>query len=172
MFDEVVDALEHAILEGRARWIADLNETFRDYLLEGHKFDIFARGQTRGKGFMLSQFFAWTVLPNYKVSLYAKAVTNPVQFMKGNLIQLVGLIKKNMEKDNVKWAWLILFFEGDPPDRIREMIKEFNDNDVGIGSVNVYSGNALVSNNLLGRSLVKHMRIQELVPNFERRKGK
>lgn len=172
MLEELVDALERAILDGRARWIADINETFRGYALEGHRFDVYARGQTRSKGFILSQFFAWTVLPNYKVSLFAKAVTNPAQFLRGNLIEMLRLIKRNMEKHNFKWAWLILLFEGDPPDRISSLIEEYSENDVGIGSVNAYSGKVIVSNNVLGRSLLKHMRLEQLVSRIGQGKSR
>jgi hypothetical protein len=172
MLDEVVDALERDILGGSARWIADINETFRDYVLDGHKFDIYARGQTRGKGFVLSQFFAWTVLPNYKVSLFGKAVRNPAQFLRGNLLELLRLIGKNMEEHNFKWSWLVLFFEGDPPSRISSLVQEYHENDVGIASVNTYSGDVVVSNNVLGRSLLKHMRLKQVVSKAGLSKGR
>ena len=172
MLDDVVDALERDILNGRARWIADLNETFRDYTLDGHKFDIYARGQTRGKGFILSQFFAWTVLPNYKVSLYAKAVRDSAQFLRGNLMEFLRLIKKDMNERGFKWTWLVLLFEGDTPSRISSIIEEYGENDVGIGCVNAYSGSVLVSNNLLGRSLLQHMRLKHLVSGLERSKSR
>jgi len=170
MIDELLDALEHGILNGRARWIADLNETFRDYSVGGHKFEIHARGQTRGKGFILSRFFAWTVLPNYKVSLYARAVRNTTTFLRGNLIEFLKVIKKDLESRGMKWAWLVLLFDGDPPDRISSMVQEYSKNDIGIGCINAYSGNMVVSNNVLGRGLIKQMRLHKLVSELEHSK--
>jgi hypothetical protein len=172
MIDQVVDELEREILEGRARWVADLNETFRDYTLEGHRFEMFARGQTRGQGFMLSRFFAWTVLPNYKVSLYARVVRDPTNFQRGNLLDLLKVLKQEMEKRNLKWVWLILFFEGDPPDRISSLVQEYNKQEIGIGCVNAYSGAVIISKNVLGRSLVKQFGLHRLVSGYERKSGK
>ena len=172
MLDSVADVLERDILYGRARWVADLNETFRNHPVEGHIFDLYARGQTRTKGFLLSKFFAWTVLPNYKVSLYAKAVRDQANFLRGSLAELLQLISKNMERSDLKWAWLVLLFEGDPPVRISTLIEEYNKNDIGIASVNTYSGSVLTSNNLLGRALVKHMKLDKLVSELEHSKRK
>jgi hypothetical protein len=172
MIEQVVDELEHEILEGRARWVADLNETFRDYSLEGHRFELFARGQTRGQGFMLSRFFAWTVLPNYKVSLYARVVKDSSNFQRGNLLGLVKVLKKEMEDRNVKWVWLVLLFEGDPPERISSLVQEYSEKEIGIGCVDVYSGAVVVSKNVLGSSLVKHLGLQHLVSKYERKDRK
>jgi hypothetical protein len=169
---QVIDGFERDILSGRARWIADLSETFRDYQITGHTFDMCARGQTRGKGFLLSRFFAWTVLPNYKVSLYARAVRDSANLLRGNLIELLQVIRKDMEKRDLKWAWLVLFFEAAPPSQIASLVESYNKNDIGIGTVNAYSGNVLVSNNLLGRSLSKHIGLDRLVSRLEHGKGR
>jgi len=131
-----------------------------------------ARGQTRGKGFILSRLFAWTVLPNYTVSLYAEAVRNSKDIVGGRLVELLRFIRRDMEKRGLKWAWLVLFLEGDPPSQVARSIETYDKNDIGIGGVNVHSGNVLVSNNLLGRSLVRQMRLDRLVPRLERGKGK
>jgi len=172
MSDSLVDLFELEILRGRARWIADLNETFRDHSVGKHKFDLYARGQTRGKGFMLSQFFAWTVLPNYKVALYARSVKDSASFLRSSLLELIQEIRKEFEKYGLKWAWLVLFFEGDPPERIRSAIEDYQKSDIGIGTVNAYSGSVVVSNNVLGRSLTRQMRLHKLVSELEYRKGR
>jgi hypothetical protein len=167
MLDNAVAVLERDILAGRLRWIADLNETFRNRYVEGQIFELFARGQTRSKGFLLSQFFAWTVLPNYKVSLFAKVIRDQANFLRGSLIELIRLITKNMERNGLKWAWLVLLFEGDPPSRISTLIEEYNKNEIGIASVDTYSGGVLTSNNLLGKALVKYMKLNKLVSEVE-----
>jgi hypothetical protein len=172
MLNNAADALERTILAGRARWIADLNETFRNYSVEGDIFDLYARGQTRPKGFLLSRFFAWTVLPNYKVSLYAKTVRDQANFLRGSLTELLQLIRKSIERSDLKWAWLVLFFEGDPPSRISTLVEEYNKNDIGIASVNAYSGSVLTSNNLLGKALIQQMRLNKLVSELEHSKRK
>jgi hypothetical protein len=170
--EQVLEAFERDILSGRARWIADLSETFRDYKLSGHTFDMCARGQTRGKGFLLSRFFAWTVLPNYKVSLYARASRNSANMLRRDIIELLQVIRKDIEKRELKWAWLVLFLEGNPSSQVASFVESYNNNDIGIGTVNTYSGSVLVSNNLLGRSLLRHMRLDKLVSRLEHGKGR
>jgi hypothetical protein len=170
--DVVLDAFERDILNGRARWIADLSETFRDYQLSGHTFDMCARGQTRGKGFLLSRFFAWTVLPNYKVSLYARAWRDSTNLLRKHIIELLQAIRKDVEKRELKWAWLVVFLEGNPSSQVASFVESYNNDDVGIGTVNTYTGSVLVSNNLLGRSLLRHMRLDKLVSGLEQGKGR
>lgn len=170
--ESVMDAFERDLLSGRARWIADLNETFRDYPIGGRKFDICARGQTRPKGFLLSKFFAWTVLPNYKVTIYAKAIRDSANFHRGNLIELIHDIKTDQERRDLKMAWLVLFIEGHPPRGVANLIETYDGDGLGIGSVNVNSGELLISRNLLGSSLLKQMRLHRLVSELERSKGK
>ena len=165
--DEVLDAFERDILRGRARWVADLDETFRNYAIGGHRFDMYARGQTRGRGFLLSRFFAWTVLPNYRVSLYARAVRNPSSFARESLVELLQFITGDMEKRALKWAWLVFLFDGTPPSTIANYIQAYDNNDIGVGSVNTRSGEVLVSKNLLGRSLLRYLRLDKLVPRLE-----
>jgi len=121
---------------------------------------------------MLSKFFAWTVLPNYKVSLYARVVRDSTNFQRGNLLELLRVLKQEMERRNLKWVWLIFFFEGDPPERIGSLVQEYNKEEIGIGCVNAYSGAVVVSKNVLGRSLVKHLGLHHLVSNYERKSRK
>jgi len=170
--DQVIDEFEREILRGRARWVADINETFRDYPVGGQSFDVCARGQTRGKGFLLSRFFAWTVLPNYKVSLYAKAIPNTADFHRGNLIQLLHDVRMDKERRDVKWAWLVLFLEDAPPRGVANVVETYDRDDLGIGCVNVNSGNVLVNRNLLGSSLLKQMRLHRMIFEFERRQSR
>jgi hypothetical protein len=133
---------------------------------------MYARGQTRGQGFLLSRFFAWTVLPNYKVSLYAKAIKDQANFLRGTLLDILRAIKRDMETRNLKWAWLVLLFEGDAPDRISSLVQEYHQDEIGIGCVNAYSGAVLVSNNVLGKSLLKHLRLRRLVSTYEGKRRK
>lgn len=133
---------------------------------------MFARGQTRGQGFMLSKFFAWTVLPNYKVSFYVRVVRDSANFQRRNLLALLNVLSNEMERQNLKWVWLVLLFEGDPPERIGSLVQEYSKKEIGIGCVNASSGAVVVSKNVLGSSLVKHLGLQYLVSKYERKSRK
>ena len=41
------------------------------YDISGESFPLVAKGNTRPKGFLLSRFVAFTVMPDYQVCLYA-----------------------------------------------------------------------------------------------------
>lgn len=170
--DALLERFEREILSGRARWIADLSESFRDYKLNGDSFDLMVRGQTRPSGFLLSRFFAWTVLPNYRVSLYVKTIKNSMNFSQSKLSELRRIIKNEMERHDMKWAWLVLFFENDAPSEVQSSIEGYDRADVGIGSISVSSGAITVSNNILGRSLLRQMRLHKLLSELERKKSR
>ncbi len=167
--ETILDAFERDILAGRARWIADLSESFKETSIGGHTFNLVIRGQTRPSGFILSKFFAWTVLPNYGVSLYVKGVKDQTDFGRAKLVEFVRIVKNDMEEHNGKWAWLVFLFETDPSSQVMNFILEYDRNDLGIGCFNITSGSMPVSNNLLGRSLVRNLSLNRLVSKIEAR---
>lgn len=165
----LVDEFERQILKGGARFIADLNESFRDYPIRGTKFDVFIRGQTRSKGFLLSRFFAWTVLPNYRVALFGRVLRNASQSTRKTILDLVELIRSELKENDLKWAWLMIFADEDLPMNVQNLVERFDINEVGIGVVTISSGKMIHSNNLVGKSLKRYLRADRLVLRFARK---
>jgi len=161
--------LEREIQRGRATWVADLNETFREYQLSGELFPLIARGSTRPKGFLLSRFVAVTVMPNYQVCLYADDISSADKASKSHIMRLVRLIETQRDEKDIKWSWLLLFRDRDPPDSVSRLIQEFGNKDVGIGCVDMSSGNMITSANQLGTSLRKEMRFNRLIRDLKKR---
>ncbi len=164
---DVFSGLEREIQRGRAYWVADLNETFRFYDISGEIFPLMARGSTRPKGFLLSRFVAVTVMPNYEVALYAHEVGDS-ESAKSRVMRLIRLIETMRDQKNVKWSWLLLFDDGEPPASVARFVEDFGNKDVGIGIIDVSTGRLITSKNQLGLSLGKQMRLNQLIRDLNR----
>jgi hypothetical protein len=164
-----LDGLEKEIHRGRAYWIADLHETFRDYPIAGIVFPLLARGSTRPKGFVLSKILAVTVMPNYNVCMYGDQINSSEPDLRGKILRLVRVIETQRDKENIKWSWLVLLGEDDPPENVIKLVNEFGNKDVGIAFVNIRSGSVIASPNQLGRSMLNQMRLKHLVRDMRAR---
>jgi hypothetical protein len=164
----VFDGLEREIQRGRASWVADLNETFKSYQASGEVFPLMARGGTRPKGFLLSRFLAVTVMPSYEVALYAYDVSGPDKVTKSRVMRLVRVIMALRDEKNIKWSWLVLVCDEEPPPSVSSLIEEFGNKDIGIGCIDVNTGRLITSSNQLGRSLSRQMRLHHLIRDLNR----
>jgi hypothetical protein len=164
---DVFIGLEREIQRGRAYWIADLNETFRFYQVSGEFFPLIARGSTRPKGFLLSRFVAVTLMPNYEVALYAHEVGES-EGAKNHVTRLIRVIETLRDEKTIKWSWLLLFSDGEPPSSIARFIEDFGNKDVGIGCINTMTGRIVTSKNQLGVSLANQMRLNQLIRDLKR----
>lgn len=166
---EVFAGFETEIQHGRASWIADLNETFREYQISGETFPLIARGWTRPKGFLLSRFVAMTLMPNYEVCLYAHDMRDPDRAQRSHVMRLIRIIETQRDQKNIKWSWLVLFCNQELPASLSRVIEEFGNKDVGIGCIDVGTGKLITSPNQLGRSLANQMRLKHLIRDLRRR---
>ena len=166
---DVISGLEREVHRGRAYWVADLNETFRDYQLSGEWLSLIARGTTRPKGFLLSRFAAFTLMPNYSVCLYAYRLNDSERDPKGRILRLLRLIETQRDQKDVKWSWLLLL-GGEPSNSTSRFIEEFGNRDVGVGYINMATGKLVVSQNQLGRSLANQMRLNRLIVDLRKRR--
>lgn len=147
-----IDSLEKKLIRGGARWVADLTEFFRDFRVDDAIFDLYAKGRTRSSGFLLSRFVAWTVLPNYQVGLFAED--------EGSNLLTVDKIRKRMdtvsrlsERENYHWSWLIFFSSREIPASVFAFVSRYDKKEVGVGVASTSSGQVVVSNNQVGKSI-------------------
>ncbi len=134
--ESAVDLFESRLIRGGTRLIADLTEFFRDYRVDDTTFTIYAKGATRNKGFLLSRFLAWTVLPNYSVSLFCVdegSALLTTEKVRKNIDTVVRIIKD----EDLKWAWLVFFSD-----------RDFTS-----------SRQVVLSNNQIGRSIGKQLKL-------------
>lgn len=167
---DIFSGLEKEIQRGRAGWIADLNETFRDYQISGEVFHLIARGGTRPKGFLLSRFVAMTIMPDYRVCLYADTLKDSGSAAKSQMMRLIRLIETQRDQRDIKWSWLLLFSDQEPPELVSRFVEDFGNKDIGLGCIDVSTGKVVASRNQLGRSLIRQMRLNKLIRDLK--KGK
>ena len=127
--------------------MADFNEAFRYFPVGRHTFDLFLRGGTRPKGFLLSRLFAYFSMPNYNVALFAKHVPED-DF---GLDDLVKAVTDRGEEKNIRWTWLVLVRSGKFPETMVKTVDAFHRHEPGISLVNLRDEDVDTSSNMLGR---------------------
>ncbi len=160
--ESAVDLFESRLIRGGTRLIADLTEFFRDYRVDDTIFTIYARGSTRNKGFLLSRFFAWTVLPNYSVSLFcideggALLTTEKVR-------KSVDTVTRIAKDEDLKWAWLVFFSNRDLPPAIVSFISRYDKKELGLAAASTSSKQVVLSNNQVGKSIGRQLKLGKTI---------
>jgi hypothetical protein len=140
--------------------MADLTEFFRDYRAGDTVFDLYARGRTRSSGFLISRFFAWTVLPNYSVALFCvdEAEGSLGQETLRNRIEIVTRITKD---DDLHWAWLIILSAKNIQPTTVSFVSRYDKAELGLAVASTASKQIVLSNNQIGKSIEKHFRLSK-----------
>jgi len=165
---DLIGGLERELQRGRARWVADLSETFRDYNVSGEVFPLLARGGTRPKGFLLSRFVAFTIMPNYNVCMYAQWIDG--SHAKEQVMRLLRVVETQRDQKDIKWSWLLLLSDEPASESVNKLVGQFGNREVGLSFVNMSTGEILTSPNQLGRSMANQMRLNRLIYDLRRRK--
>ena len=165
---DFISGLERELQQGRTRWVTDLNESLRDYSISGEVFQLLARGGTRPKGFLLSRFMSFTIMPNYNVCMYVHRIEEPRA--KEYVMRLLRIIETQRDQKNIKWSWLLLLGDEPAPDSVNRVIQEFGNKDIGLGYINISTGEICTSPNQLGRSMANQMRLNHLVRDLRKLK--
>jgi hypothetical protein len=163
-----INGLERELQRGRAQWVADLNETFRDYKVSGEPFQLLARGGSRPKGFLLSRMLSFLVMPNYNVCLYVQRLDG--SRAKEHVMRLLRIIETQRDEKNIKWSWLLLLGDEPAPQSAAKLILQFGNKDIGLGYINTLTGETSTSPNQLGHSMTNQMRLNRLTSDLRRRK--
>lgn len=166
---DLFGGLERETQKGRAAWVADLKETFRNYQISGETFPLFARGNTRPTGFLLSRLAAYTIMPNYNVCLYADRIDGTDT--RAQLMRLIRVIETQRDQRDIKWSWLLLFGDEAPRDSVDRIIRDFRNRDIGLGYINTLTGEMITSPNQLGRSMYNQMNFKRLMRDLRDRYG-
>jgi hypothetical protein len=163
-----ITGLERELQRGRAQWVADLNESFRDYQISGQVFPLLARGGSRPKGFLLSRFLSYMVMPNYNACMYTQWLE--ASHAKEHVMRLLRIIETQRDQKDIKWSWLLLLGDEPIPDAANRLIGQFGNRDIGLAYLNTLTGEIVTSPNQLGRSMANQMRMTRLVSDLRRRK--
>jgi len=156
--DECITKVEKSLISGRGRWIADFNESFRNFRINDVEFDAFVRGNTRMKGFLLSRLFSFLANPNYSVGCFFFSTDSVKNFDKKHLIKLITAVKSEMKYNEMRWAWLFLFGTRNI-ETLRKYVEGVDDKIVGIALLDINSKNITHSNSYLGRQAKRYIKI-------------
>jgi len=162
-----VDAFESNLLHGASRLIADLSEFFRDYKVDDTTFAIYAKGNTRNKGLFLSRFFAWTVLPNYPVSLFC--VDEGKSLLSTEKLRMrMDTVTKVTDRDELKWAWLVVLSNRALSPQIVSFVSRYDRKELGLAVASTTSRQIVLSNNQVGRSIGKQLKLRKALGSNRR----
>ncbi len=146
--------LEKNLMVGSGRWVAEFNESFRNFPVGRQVFDLYVRGGTRTRGLLLSRLFAYFSLPNYNVAFYVKHVPRD-DF---NLGELRKVIEDRAVKHNIRWNWLALIRGGSFAEKLVKKVDSFSKQELGIVLVNTAEQDVDTSENILGRKALSLVR--------------
>jgi hypothetical protein len=159
----LVDSTERAFVAGAASRVAHVEEFFRNYTVEGYLFDFYARGHTRSSGGLIfPKILAFTVLPDYKVSLFGQMVSSFESYTTQQLAKLLDAVKRNSERKDIKWSWVILFGNTPINSVLSDYVIRYSRPDIGIGLLSPGEGVIAHSSNKLGRAIVNSFRLDRL----------
>jgi len=154
--ERLVLKFERELMRGKARWLANFIESFEDFQVNDVTFDIFIRGNTRVKGFLLSRFFSYVLNPNYEVGCYMYASERRLNRSIARKILVTA--KGSMEANEMRWIWLIMI-----ADQIDSEAKDYVEkvSDQGLAVVAVETDTGLITNskNFLGRQARKFVKV-------------
>jgi hypothetical protein len=145
--------LEHEIMEGNGRWIADFSESFRNVRVKGKAFDMFIRGSTRGRsGYFFSALLSKTMLPAYAASCFVRVVNREKPLSMEELENCLEVIHKYVRDSEAKWSLLLLVFSVKPPEWIKQKVLNLNDNVVGVAMVDLQTMETFNDQSFIGRA--------------------
>lgn len=146
--------LEENLMIGSGRWIADFTESFRNHKIKDAKFDMFIKGNTRPKGFLLSRLFGYFAMPNYRVACFA--YSQPIEHKE--LTSLVKSISNFMEENNFAWSWLVIPKEGRFSNEVRDSIKKMNVEKIGVALVDLSNREIECNPSYVGKRMREHVK--------------
>ncbi|MEM0117197.1 MAG: hypothetical protein QXV32_02010 [Conexivisphaerales archaeon] len=145
--------LEHELMEGNGRWIADFSESFRNVRVKGKAFDMFIRGSTRGRsGYFFSALLSKTMLPAYAASCFVRVVNKEKPLSIDELENCIEVIHRYVRENEAKWSLLLLVFATKPPEWVKQKILNLNDNVVGVAMIDLQTMQTFNDQSFIGRA--------------------
>jgi len=152
----ITDMMEERLVKGNLRWLANFNEIHRDYAIDGMVFPIYASGSLQEKGFFLSKIYSAFVTPRYKIHFlfYTSPEIDPKL-----LREMILSFKSKFGSDD--WIFLSLIQSQPLEKALKNTIADIADKNVGVVAFSLASKETVSSNNVLGKGLIKHLKLTE-----------
>lgn len=147
--------IEKELMAGRGKWIADFTESKRNFKVGDITFDLFIRGGTKVKGFLLSRVFSYLLCPDYLVACFIYKAREGAHVNRELLQRMLEIIKKFMKKEELHWSWLIVL-QRKYPTPLKEFVNDLTSREVGVILYDVNS-REISYNSPLGKQMAKHV---------------
>jgi hypothetical protein len=152
--DDYLLKLEENLMVGSGRWVADFNESFRDYPLGGFVFDMYVSAKVRPKGFFLSKAAAWLTTPNYYVACFAYSADPELKRPQ----ELLATLSRFLQAEEFAWAWLIIPHEGPFSGRARALVERNDNREIGIALVDLAAEEIISSASHWGQKMTRFIK--------------
>lgn len=156
--EEYIAKLEKGLMSGRGRWIADFNESHRNFRIGDVEFDLLIEGNTRMKGFLLSRLFSFLLNPNYSVSCFILSTKSTRKLDQNFLKKVLASIRSYMKKNEIKWSWLFIF-STEKTQSLKNVIQRIDDQTIGVVLIDVNSKEMFPSDSYLGKQAKRFVKI-------------
>ncbi len=152
----ITDMMEERLAKGNLRWLANFREIYRDYAIGDFTVPIYAVGSLTEKGFFLSRIFSAFVTPKYEIHLLLYTST---ELSVKSLRKLILSCKRKFGADD--WIFIALVQSKPVGKAVRDAVLNLADEKVGVAAYSLSSKSEISSDNVLGRSLKKHLKLTE-----------
>ncbi|RLG63509.1 hypothetical protein DRO02_06445 [archaeon] len=168
MEGSALTSIEKELMLGGGRWIAEFNESFRDFRVRDVKFHLYVRGKLRGKGLFISRIISYLFTPDYLLGCFVYEAGENVKVSRKQLSRMMEAMSERMRKDELRFSWLIVL-----QDKVHEPLKNFvrriSRPDIGILLYERTSGELVHDRNL---GIVMAKRVMNKLIKKWRRRGK
>ncbi len=152
----IADMMEERLVKGDLRWLANFTEVYRDYALGDITVPIYAVGSLTEKGFFLSRIFSAFVTPKYKIHFL---VLTSSEITVKSLRRLILSCKRKFGADD--WIFIASVQSRPIGKAVKDVVLKLADEKVGLAAYSLTSRSAVTTENVLGRSLKKHLKLSE-----------
>ncbi len=152
----IVDMMEEQLAKGNLRWLANFTEIYRDYPLGDFMVPIYAVGGLTEKGFFLSRIFSFFVTPKYKIHFLLHTTH---ELTVKSLRKLILSCKRKFGADD--WVFITVVQDRPVEKAVKSAVLNLADERVGVAAYSLASKTEISSDNVLGRSLKKNLKLTE-----------
>lgn len=146
--------LENNLILGGGRWVADFTESFWEHPVGGLTFDMVLTGQMRARGFLLSRFVSWLLMPNYQAACFVYS-QDPELKRLGNTLKAIKGFLRERELD---WCWLVIPQEGAFSSHAKATVERDASQEMGIALVDLSSQEITSNRSYIGRRMPRFVK--------------
>lgn len=152
--DDYLLALERNLMVGSGRWVADFNESYREYSLGDVVFDMMVTATVRPKGFFLSKVAAWLTTPNYHIACFAYSKDPELK----QFHEVSKTIATYLKKEELAWAWLVMPHEKGFSRKAESMVQSTGIREIGVALVDLSAQEIVNSDSYWGGRMVRFIK--------------